>query len=131
VDHFGGITRFWQVWVRPENTNGWLEIPFHTGQVLDSNLVLKMVHSWSCGVYRVLLDGKQLAQIDFYAGDPTAINDKLGSVHLDAGKHVLRFECVGKSPESMGYALGFGSLIARTVAYSRPADVDLRSLQKH
>jgi hypothetical protein len=89
-----------------------------------------MVHAWNCGIYRVLLDGRQLAQLDFFAADPTAVTDRLGSVHLDAGSHVLRFECAGKSPESMGCALGFGSLISRTMAYSRPDGVDLRTLQK-
>jgi len=130
IEHFGGVTQFWQVWLRPENTNGWMEIPFQTAQALDSDLVLKTVHSWNGGIYRVLLDGKQLAQLDFCSGDITPATDKLGVVHLDAGPHILRFECAGKSPESMGYALGFGSLIARTVAYERPAGVDLRSLQK-
>jgi Protein of unknown function (DUF2961) len=131
VEHYGNVNQFWQVWLRPEDTNGWMEISFKTAQALDSDLVLKMVHSWSCGIYRVLLDGRQLAQFDFCAADTVPATDKLGSVHLDAGTHVLRFECAGKSPESMGYALGFGSLTARTLAYSRPANVDLRTLQKH
>jgi hypothetical protein len=131
AEHFGNITRFWQAWLRPETTNGWIELPFRTAQPLDSDLVLKTVHAWNSGIYNVLLDGNQLAQIDFYASDPTAATDKLGMVHLDPGAHVLRFECAGKSPGSMGYALGFGSLIARTMAYSRPANVDLRTLQKH
>ena len=131
VQHFGNVTQFWQVWLRPEDTNGWMEIPFQTTQALDSDLVLKTVHTWNGGIYRVLLDGKQLAQLDFCAGDTVPATDKLGMVHLEAGAHVLRFECAGKSSESMGYALGFGSLIARTLAYSRPANVDLRTLQVH
>ncbi len=130
VEHYGNVTQFWQFWLRPENTNGWLEIPFQTDQALDSHLVLKMVHSWNCGIYRVLLDGKQLARLDFSSGDTQPATDKLGHVRLGAGAHVLRFECAGKSSESMGYALGFGSLIARTVAYERPSGVDLRTLQK-
>ncbi|HTV41295.1 MAG TPA: glycoside hydrolase family 172 protein [Candidatus Sulfotelmatobacter sp.] len=131
VEHFGKVNQFWQFWLQSVNTNGWMEIPFQTGEPLDSDLVLKMVHSWNSGIYRVLLDGNQLAQIDFYASDPTAATDKLGPVHLEPGDHVLRFECAGKSPESMGCALGFGSLISRAVAYSRPANLDLRTLQKH
>jgi Protein of unknown function (DUF2961) len=131
VEHFGKVTQFWQYWLQSQNTNGWMEISFQTPQSLDSDLVLKMVHSWNSGIYRVLLDGKQLAQLDFFAADPTPATEKLGMVHLDAGAHVLRFECAGKSPESTGCALGFGSLIARTVAYSRPASVDLRTLQIH
>jgi hypothetical protein len=130
VEHFGGITQFWQVWLQSKDTNDWMETSFQTAQALDSDLVLKTIHAWNCGVYRVLLDGKQVAQLDFYASQAAPAIDKLGPVHLDAGTHVLRFECVGKSSESMGYALGFGSLSARTMAYSRPAGVDLRTLQK-
>jgi hypothetical protein len=130
VEHFGNVTQFWQFWLQSNNTNGWMEISFNTAQPLDSDLVLKMVHSWNSGIYRVLLDGKQLATVDFFAAVATPATDKLGNVHLDPGNHVLRFECAGKSPESMGCALGFGSLISRTAAYSRPATVDLRTLQK-
>ncbi|HEX3628059.1 MAG TPA: glycoside hydrolase family 172 protein [Verrucomicrobiae bacterium] len=131
VEHFGNINRFWQVWLRPQDANGWMEVPFQTDQALDSDLVLKMVHSWNCGIYRVFIDGTELGQIDFYASEPTPAIEKLGRVHLDAGSHVLRFECAGKSPGSIAYALGFGSLVARTMAYSRPANVDLRTLQKN
>ena len=130
LEHFGGITQYWQFWLQSENSNSWADISFETKDAIDSDLVLKMIHSWNCGIYHVLLDGKQLAQLDFCSGEPVPAVDKLGHVHLDPGTHVLRFECAGKSPESMGYSLGFGSLIARTIAYNRPANFDLRTVQK-
>ena len=60
----------------------------------------------------------------------TVATDKLGRRHLDAGMHTLRFQCVNKSPDSKGYFLGFDALVARVPVYSRPANVDLRTLQK-
>ena len=76
------------------------------------------------------LDGQPVAQLDFYAQDPTLAAGKLGRHHLSSGTHTLRFECAGKSPESTGCSLGFDALNVRIPAYSRPASVDLRTLQK-
>jgi hypothetical protein len=129
MQHWGSATVGRKLWFRPDGTNAWMEFSFQTTDAIDSDLVLKMIHSWNCGIYRVLLDGSQLTQLDFSSSDTAPATDRLGSVHLDAGTHVLRFECAGKAPESMGYFLAFDSLIARTMAYSRPADVDLRTLQ--
>ena len=53
-----------------------------------------------------------------------------GQQQLAAGPHTLRFECVGKNPESRGYYLGFDALLARVPVYSRAPEVDLRTLQK-
>ena len=89
-----------------------------------------MVHSWDYGIYRVKLDGKQVAQVDLYNPAVTPTAHQLGMHKLAAGKHTLRFECTGKSPSSAGYFLGFDALAARQPGYSRAPEVDLRSLQK-
>jgi hypothetical protein len=54
----------------------------------------------------------------------------LGTYHLFAGPHTLRFEGDGKDPKSGGYFLGFDALIVRTPVYSRGPGDDLRKLQK-
>jgi hypothetical protein len=90
-----------------------------------------MVHSYDYGIYRVLLDGRQIAQLDLYDPSTDAAAEKLGTQKLAAGTHVLRFECAGKSPKSAGYFLGFDALVVRVPVYSRPPSVDLRTLQKH
>jgi len=89
-----------------------------------------MVHAHDYGIYRVLLDGKQIAQLDLYDPDITPTAEKLGTQKLTAGTHTLRFECAGKSDKSAGYFLGFDALAVRVPVYSRAATVDLRSLQK-
>ena len=90
-----------------------------------------MVHSYDYGIYRVLLDGKQIAQLDLYDPEIVQTAEKLGRQELAAGTHTLRFECAGKSAKSAGYFLGFDALVVRVPAYSRPSSVDLRTLQKH
>jgi hypothetical protein len=77
-----------------------------------------------------LLDGKQIGQFDLYDPQIVPTAEKLGTQKLPVGTHRLRFECAGKSPKSAGYFLGFDALVVRVPVYSRPANVDLRSLQK-
>ena len=126
----GGVTDGKHLWFRPGSGDAWVEVSFQSGQEQDVDLTLKMVHSWDYGIYRVKLDGQQIAQLDLYSPDVKPTTDKLGRHHLDAGTHTLRFECLGKSPESKGYFLGFDALAVRIPAYSRLASVDLRTLQK-
>ena len=130
VQPLGGVTDGKQLWFKPNSDKGWVEVTFQTGQEPAVDLVLKTVHSWNYGIYRVMLDGKQIAQLDLYSPEVKPTADKLGRHPLDAGTHTLRFECAGKSPASTGYFLGFDALAARVPAYSRDASVDLRTLQK-
>lgn len=130
VQPVGGTTDGRQLWFKPGDHDGWVEVAFNVAQAQDADVVLKMVHSFDYGIYQVELDGRQIAQLDLYSPNTMAATDKLGRRHLDAGAHTLRFQCVGKSPESRGYFLGFDALVARVPVYSRPASVDLRTLQK-
>ena len=78
----------------------------------------------------VKLDGKEIAKHDLYSANVTPTPHRWGVHALEAGAHTLRFECVGKSPDSKGYLFGFGELMARIPVYSRDPSVDLRTLQK-
>jgi hypothetical protein len=130
VQALGGVTDGKQLWLRPTNGNGWVEIPFdsETNQTVD--LMAKMVHSWDYGIYRVLLDGSPIGQLDLYDPEINPTTDKLGRHTLKSGPHALRFECTGKAAKSAGYYLGFDALAARVPVYSRSKSVDLRTLQK-
>jgi hypothetical protein len=130
LQHTDSGTDSEQLSFMPSSDDNWMEVSFSTEQTQDVDLMLKMVRSWDSGIYRVKLDGQQIAQLDFYSPNNAPTADKLGRHHLDAGTHTLRFECAGKFPESKGYFLRFDALNARIPAYSRPASVDLRMLQK-
>jgi len=122
--------RIWPGFFGPTNSDGWIEIPFNVKQAEDADLILNTVHSFNYGIYRVKLDGEDIGQLNLFALAMTPTTDKLGWHHLDAGKHTLRFECIGKSPESDGYFLAIEALTARIPVYHRSPDVDLRTLQK-
>jgi len=130
VQSIGGVTDGKQLWFKPTDAQGWVEVAFQVDNPQTSQLSAKMVHSWDYGTYRVKLDGKEVAQLNLYDADITPTAHKLGIHKLTAGTHTLRFECGGKSPNSAGYFLGFDALSARVPVYSRAADVDLRTLQK-
>jgi hypothetical protein len=126
----GGTTDGKQLWFHPSENNAWVELSFDCPTNLNAVLTARTVHSHDYGIYRVLLDGKSLAQLDLYGPEISTAAEKLGTHQLTAGSHTLRFECVGKSSKSAGYFLGFDALGARIPVYSRPASVDLKTLQK-
>jgi len=130
VQPLGGVTDGKQLWFHPLKDNGWVEVSFETETNHTAGLTAKMVHARDYGIYRVLLDGKKIAELDLYDPEIVPTAEKLGTHKLAAGTHALRFECVGKSPRSAGYFLGFDALVERVPAYSRSSEVDLRTLQK-
>ena len=130
VQALGGVPDGKQLWFRPDNDQGWVEVSFRTEKDEECQLLGKMVHSWDYGIYRVKLDGEQIAENDLYDPNVTPVEHKWGMRKLAPGVHTLRFECAGKSPKSKGYYLGFGALVGRTPVYSRAPSVNLRTLQK-
>jgi len=130
VQSLGGVTDGKQLWFKPTEAESWVQVTFQTDKEQTTQLSAKMVHSWDYGIYQVKLDGKDLERLNLYAADVTPTVHKLGTQKLSVGQHVLRFECVGKSPNSAGYFLGFDALAARVPVYSRAAEVDLRTIQK-
>ncbi len=83
---------------------------------------------WDFGIYRVLLDGREVAVVDLYGSAHAVVPQSLGRQTLAAGEHILRFECRGKSEKSKGVFLGFDTLVHRKMAYTRPAGFDLRRI---
>ena len=130
VQKVGGVTDGKQLFFTPSDEKGWIEIPFSVAKERTVNLTAKVLHSFDYGKYRVSLDGRALATWDLFAPTTGPAAHKLGLQNLTAGDHVLRLECVGKAAASTGYFLGFDALSARQEVYSRPPEVDLRTLQK-
>lgn len=130
VQPVGGVTDGKQLWFTPHDDHAWVEVPFQLDK--DETVVLygKMVHSWDYGIYNVKLDGQQVARLDLYSPEVQPAAHDLGTRHLSAGRHTLRFEGEGKNPKSDGYYLGFDALAVRIPIYSRSPGQDLRKLQK-
>ena len=128
IQNIGGATDGKQLWFKPHNDEGWVELAFDLDEDQTVNLQGKFVHSWDYGTYRVLLDGQQLDVLDLYSPTVKLTEHKWGIRKLKAGPHVLRFECVGKSDASDGFLLGFDALSAQIPAYQRPEGFDLRKV---
>ena len=129
VQSVGGVTDDRQLWFKPSDDTGWVEVSFTTAKDETPELWIKLLHSWDYGIYRVTLDGKELGQFDLFSADITPKAHKLGTQSLRAGAHTLRLSCAGKSDKSKGYLLGFDALTARVPVYSRPPGFDLRKIQ--
>lgn len=125
----GGATDNRQLWLTPGDDQGWVEVSFTTDKELTAELWVRMLHSWDYGIYRVRLDGREVATLDLYNANITPTPHRLGSHTLAAGPHTLRFECVGKARDSKGYFLGFDTLTARVPVYTRPPGFDLRKVR--
>lgn len=113
----------------PTNDAAWLEISFKIEREQNTELWGKMIHWPNGGKYRILLDGRKIANLDLRADGTAAMVHRWGIHQLTVGEHVLRFECNGKAANSSGYNLGFDVLAVRKYAYERPPSFDLRKIQ--
>jgi hypothetical protein len=125
-----GATDNKQLFFQPNQEKAWLEMPFQVEKESIGNLRLRACHARDYGIYRVLLDGKEIGRVDFYSSDLRFGDEKLGWRELSPGDHTLRFECVGKNAASSGYLLGIDALLMQSPVYARSTKTDLRTLQK-
>ncbi|MEN6449657.1 MAG: glycoside hydrolase family 172 protein [Thermoguttaceae bacterium] len=130
IQPLGGTTDGKQVLMQSSDPKGWIETTFKLDKTQTLDLSCRLTHSWDYGVYSVLLDGKRLGQFDLYSPSVTPATHHLGVRKLASGTHTLRLECIGKSPASKSYFLGFDALTARVPVYARDPSIDLRTLQK-
>jgi len=119
-----------QLFFTPQDSKGWLECSFRLDKDVTAHLWGKFIHAPDYGIYRVTLDGQELAVADLYGETIKRQADHWGVHKLTAGPHVLRLECTGKSDHSTGYFLGLDSFAAVVPAYERPPGFDLRKIQK-
>ena len=119
-----------QLFFTPQDDKGWVECLFTLDKDITAHLWGKFIHAPDYGIYRVTLDGEELAVMDLYGEKVKRESDHWGVHKLAAGPHVLRLECKGKSDNSTGYYLGLDSFAAVVPAYERPPGFDLRKIQK-
>jgi hypothetical protein len=102
-----------------------LELDFQVEREELRGLVLRMTSAPDYGRYRILLDGRNVEElddypdwgirgaVDFYAEGISVKDYYLGSYVLKPGKHNLLLECEGKNPLSRGRMLGVDSIRLR------------------
>jgi len=120
IQFLDGVTDGKQLWFKPTDDQGWLEVTFQVDKPQPAELFIKTVHSWDYGIYRLKLDGEEIGKLDLYSPGVTPTTEDLKTHRLEQGLHTLRFECVGKSAKSAGYFLGFDGLIEHIATYNRP-----------
>jgi hypothetical protein len=128
VQNLPGVSK--QLFFRPTDEKGWVECSFKLDKDITAHLWGKFIHAPDYGIYRVTLDGAELAVVDLYGEKVKRESDHWGVHKLAAGSHVLRLECKGKSDRSTGCYLGLDSFAAVVPAYERPPGFDLRNIQK-
>jgi hypothetical protein len=99
-----------------------LELGFPVDKEEYNGLVLRFTYANDYGIFRVLLDGKNIADyeqkewlksLDFYSENLEVKDIYIGSLLLTKGQHNLRFESLGKNPHSQGMLLGLDSVRLR------------------
>jgi hypothetical protein len=94
--------------------NAWLQIPIEVEKKEPLRLLLNATKSYDFGRYQAYLDGVKVGgPMDFYSTELESQEYHLLDLWPDAGKHVLKLECVGKNPASTGYYLGLESVRLR------------------
>ncbi len=114
-----------QILFSPSTDDAFLELEFPVDDSERSGLVLRLTHAPDYGRYRILLDGREVAELedypdwnprgprDLYASRIEVRDLYLGSYTLSQGRHTLRFESVERNPFSAGNLLGFDSVRLR------------------
>ncbi len=111
-----------QLFFRPSSDRPVLELEFEIEKEEYRGLVLRFTKAGDYGIYKMLLDGKDvvdiekkdwLRSVDFYSESMTVSDIYVGSLRLPKGKHTLRLEGVGRNPLSKGMLLGLDSVRLR------------------
>lgn len=104
-----------QFWVQPSSEGAWVDIALELPQPGTYEVSVRYTKSWDYARIQAFLDGKQIGPIaDTYS--ETVVQEQpisLGKFALVAGRHVLRFQAVGKSEKSQGYLMGIDHVVVR------------------
>jgi len=117
----------------PQTAAGaWVEFPVEVKSKEPLRLAVEAVRSPDGGRYQAVLDGIKIGRlIDLYADQPAAGYFPLIDFWPEPGTHILKLECVGKSPQSAGYTCGIESVRLlerrpRVAEYGHEKDKDWR-----
>ena len=104
-----------QLFYRPESAEGaWLEFPLEVKEKEPLRLLIQATQAEDYGRYQAYLDGTRLGEVmDFYQSTLESSEYHLLDFWPEPGRHTLRLECVGRSPQSSGYFCGIESVRLR------------------
>ncbi|HLJ55814.1 MAG TPA: DUF2961 domain-containing protein, partial [Chthonomonadaceae bacterium] len=104
-----------QLWVQPCNLNSWIDIALEIPKAGIYAISTRYTEAADYATVQAFLDGKPVGPaIDCYhdgviLGEPLTLT----TGELTAGRHVLRFQAVGKNERSRGYLMGIDHVIVK------------------
>jgi hypothetical protein len=114
-----------QILFQPASDQPVIEVEFNVEKDEYRGLIIRLTHAEDYGIWRIFLDGKNARQpddymagqkiqdFDLFSKDLVVKDHYLGSFALKPGRHILRFECVGRNPLSKGSYFGLDSVRLR------------------
>jgi hypothetical protein len=96
---------------RPTQAAGaWVQIPIEVKKKEPLRLLVSAAKTPDSGRYQASLNGVKVGRpIDLYGDRPDSQEFELLDFWPDPGTYTLRLECIGKSPQSNGFAFGLES----------------------
>jgi len=104
------------LWIMPSGLNAWVDIAIEAPQAGEYEIEVRYTTARDYAVVQASLDGKALgAPFDCFTEDVRLSSPvNLGRAHLEAGRHILRFQAVGRHPRSVpGYLMGIDHIVLR------------------
>ncbi len=104
-----------QFWVQPSSLNAWVDIALEIPRAGSYEFTTRYTQAADYGTVQAFLDGKAIGPpVDNYhdgviLADPVT----LGTADLTAGRHVLRFQAVGKNEKATDYLMGIDHVIVK------------------
>jgi len=105
-----------QLYFRPKSrSDGWVEYTFEVKEKEPLRLLLELTTSRNAGKYIAYLNGVRLGRkaFDLYSPKPELREFHVMDFWPEPGQYTLRLQCVGKNPDSDGYAIGVNSIRLR------------------
>lgn len=102
-----------QLWYRDHSGTGHLDLEVTVPAAGKYEVTGWFSKSTDYGIFQTLVDGRKVGNpVDLYSEVFWVYGGecRLGTIDLSAGRHVLRFQTVGKNPASKGYYLGLDAL---------------------
>jgi hypothetical protein len=102
----------YHLWIQPSRKGTTADIGLDVPDDGDYEIVVRLTQAFDYGIVQVSLDGTPLGlEIDGYSPNIVLTDPiPLGTPHLVAGPHVLRFEAIGQNADAKGYLMGIDDI---------------------
>jgi hypothetical protein len=104
-----------QLWIQPSRLNAWVDIALEIPRAGSYQIVTRYTQAADYGTIQAFLDGKPIGPaVDNYH-DGVALADPitLTTADLTEGRHILRFQAVGKNAKATNYLMGIDHVIVK------------------